>query len=1085
MEIMTLDIIQAMLQCHYKAWQLANGGQKIQKEQIPHSASQLKTSKQIENEKIAHIAWNLVPIYQKPASNNTSKFAKPAEKRLGNLERKATQLLYDIQNILEKENPPPFYQNEHCPECLFQSSCLQKLKEKDCISLLGGMTQKVLAKYHNRGVFSIAQLSYLFKPRRRGRNLKTTGRYLWELKSLALREQKTYVLSPPNLIYSPVRIYIDFEGLPTEKWHYLVGVIICQEGNPDMPFSYWADGKEDEDGIFKNVFSLLNQFPEAPIYHYGSYEPTAIKYIGEKGKNIFKKEIKGFENRMVNLLSLFRTHIYPPTFSNGLKEIAKYIGFNWQEQDANGLLSIQWRRNWEDTKLDIWKTRLMQYNLDDCRALIKVHDWLQMLTANSPAGNVQMVSAMKRHSPFQFHSNNNFSEDFQQINKAAYFDYQRNKIYWKDDKTSLKTPQSNTRKPKQTVSGKGIFVWRPKEVHEVVIAPPLKKCPNCGHRKLYYMKKKFSSKLTDLKFTSTGIKQHIIEHQSGYAKCAKCGKTYKNQDFRRMHYGDNLMAFALNLYVKYNISHEMVSHLIQEQFGIWIGTMYLVQHKKKWWAHWKPEVDYLWQTIFKSPVIHIDETSFKLSKETGYVWVFATSHTVFYHFTFTREPDFLKEWLKEYKGIIVTDFYGGYETLQIKRQKCLIHLIRDLNDDLFKNPFDDEYKKMVFAFGGLLRKIIETIDKYGLKQVHLNKHLPDTEEFYNEYVNIEHHSELSIKCGKRLKKHWDEIWIFLHHDGIPWNNNNAEAAIKAFAQYRHGVNGRGNERGIRDHLEMLSIAQTCRYRNISFLSFLRRKAGIWENVPATVLPGYLPFNQARQYIHRLGFTRRVEWNEWKRMGKRLPFIPSSPEKTYKNKGWIDLHDWLGFSFLPFKEARTYMRKLGLKNRDEYWSWLGSGQRPKNIPYSPEKEYKHTGWIDLGDWLGTGNKGNQKRNKLPYEQAKAYVQALGLKTQHEYFEWRKSDKRPSTIPSSPPIAYPKEFEGWGKFLGTDRIANQKKEYWSYENAKAFLKALNIQSLKQFRVLYSLGIIPKEIPKNPSAYYSKGEIWNGYSEFWGKL
>jgi hypothetical protein len=144
------------------------------------------------------------------------------------------------------------------------------------------------------------------------------------------------------------------------------------------------------------------------------------------------------------------------------------------------------------------------------------------------------------------------------------------------------------------------------------------------------------------------------------------------------------------------MSNEMISRLIQEEFGIWISPMYLVMNKYTWWDKlWQPEAEYVKEIVLKSSVIHIDETQIKLSGESGYVWVFATTHSVFYHYTQARSAGFVAELLKGYKGVIISDFFPGYETLHVKRQKCLIHLIRDLNDDLFKSPFDEEYKAMV------------------------------------------------------------------------------------------------------------------------------------------------------------------------------------------------------------------------------------------------------------------------------------------------------------------------------------------------------------------------------------------------------
>jgi len=588
--------------------------------------------------------------------------------------------------------------------------------------------------------------------------------------------------------------------------------------------------------------------------------------------------------------------------------------------------------------------------LDDCAALMQVYYWLKQLGTDAQQDNVQQVNEMKRVSPYKFHNNPEFGDDFNFINKASYFDYQRTKIYWRNQRGTTPAAILKSQQQKRHL-GRGNVFWKPKKVHEVIIIPPLKKCPFCGTKKLYHTRKTRASRQTDIKFTSTGIKQHVIEYRCGNVKCAKCRKKSSNGNIRKLHYGDNLFAWIINLYVRYHISHELICRLIYEQFGIWMNAVYLITAKQRWWSNWKPEADYLWQIVKNSPVIHIDETTVKLSKERGYVWVFATQHTVFYHFTINREADYLQEWLKDYKGVIITDSFPGYDSIPIKRQKCLIHIIRDLNDDLYKNPFDDEYKAIVVAFGKLLRDIIETIDHYGLQKKHLRKHKKMTERFYKLHIDCIHKSELSVKCTKRLQKHWDELWVFLDHDNVPWNNNNAEAAVKAFAQHRRGVNGQVSAKGISEFLEMLSLAQTCRYRNISFLDFLRRKAGIWDNIQSSDLTKFLPYSQARLFMHKQELYNKEEWILWNSEDKRPHFIPQNPERTYKDKGWRDWDDWLGCPFLPFNKARTYMRKLGLRTRRQYVTWLRNGKRPKFIPPNPEEFYNRIGWNGIGDWLG--------------------------------------------------------------------------------------------------------------------------------------
>jgi predicted RecB family nuclease len=897
-------IIEAMQHCKYKAWRLA-------------------TEKNIDHDYNQYLV--LTPEIQKKE-----------------------KLLADIEALVNG-GPPPFYKIPHCSACKFKNDCHSKLVGRDCISLLPSMSLKSLLKYHNKGITTITQLSYLFKPRRR-RAPNPQSSYLWELKALAIREQKTFVIEPPVLPHTTTAIYLDFEGTSNEQHIYLLGGLIIQESMPDEVFSFWSETKESEQANFNRLFKLFDQYPDAEIYHYGSYESKALKLAVKKSP--FLNYWPSIEKKMVNLLGYLRTHVYPPTYSNGLKDLGNYLNFKWQDAEADGFLSMSWRKQWEETGLDEWKDRLLKYNQDDCKALRVVHQWFLKLASDNQPEDVQQVAQMKKHTPYRLQHNKEFGDDFQLITKASYFDYQRNKIYWRNE-LKKQTPSGSSARERPEQLGQGHMAWKPKKVNEVIITPPLKTCPGCGHNKLYQSHETKSAVLqTDLRFTASGIRTHVTEYRSGTAKCAKCGKKTMNKTLRIMHYGDNLFALVLDCYVNFHISNEMISKLIQEHYHIWVSPMYLVMYKNRWWNKtWAPIAAYIKTIVLNSPVIHIDETTIKLSRESGYVWVFATTHTVFYHYASTREVSFLQKLLKNYKGIIVSDFYPGYETLNVKSQKCLIHLIRDLNDDLFKNQFDPEYNAMVPAFNQLMRRIVETIDKHGLKQSQLHKHIKDTDIFYRGFVERGYKSEVAGKYAKRFKKHWQQLWTFLHHDNVPWNNNNAEAAVKAFAQHRRGVKGQMHVRGITEYLEMLTVAQTCRYRNISFLSFLQKKKGIWENVQPDALPGFLPFEQAKLYVRRLGFERKTQWTTWKQEGKRPSFIPSNPQVTYLKTGWIDWHDWLGFDFLPFIKARTFMRKLHLKDRQAYNAWLASGERPKFIPSLPEKKYKHTGWINLKDWLG--------------------------------------------------------------------------------------------------------------------------------------
>ena len=146
---------------------------------------------------------------------------------------------------------------------------------------------------------------------------------------------------------------------------------------------------------------------------------------------------------------------------------------------------------------------------------------------------------------------------------------------------------------------------------------------------------------------------------------------------------------------------------------------------------------------------------------------------VFFIYKETRKTDFLNELIKNFEGVLISDFYKGYDGLGCQQQKCLGHLIRDINDSVFKYQQNEELKFIANHFSILLRTIVETIDKYGLKKRNLNKHNEDVDKFYRILNTYSFKSEIALRHIKRFEKYREKLFTFLNHDGVPWNNNNA------------------------------------------------------------------------------------------------------------------------------------------------------------------------------------------------------------------------------------------------------------------------------------------------------------------------
>ena len=628
------------------------------------------------------------------------------------------------------------------------------------------------------------------------------------LKALALREGRTYIKSMPTFPDSNIDIFIDFEGLQDENYTYLIGLIITEEGQNRF-FSFWADSQAEEASIFIKMLEIISSLSNFTVYHYGSYEIRALKKMSKKLNETHINTINTLIENSVNVLSIFNSTIYPPTYTNSLKDIAKYVGFSWHSECASGIQSICQRKKWELTGNIVHKDTLLQYNLEDCLALQAVKKWINSIDLNheSDYAEVEKLTNIKGYNWRKV--DEYFLKDFQKVNQLAYFNYQHTKIYIHTNpqikkalKREVKSRKKLTNKPNKTIK---------------IVAQFCKHC-HSNHIKLLVQSKKI---VIDLKFIRDGIKKWVVQYIGGTFYCRDCQKTFSRKNLNKLpKFGDNLMKWSMHQHVQYHMSIDNIVNMLTN-FNIQISSTTIHYFKSCLAKQYEETYQEIKAKLLQGKLIQADETPIKMvNGETGYIWVFATMDSVLYFFRQTRKATFLKSLLEHFTGVLVSDFYSGYDSISCEQQKCLVHLIRDMNLDLFKNQFDEDLKSLVTHFGKLLRKIVETIDTYGLKKKNLNKHNKDVQTFYHSFVDVEYKSELAERYQKRLQRYRNKLFTFLCHDGIPWNNNNAEHAVKAFATHRKQGNTNFTEKSIKNLLVLLSIQQTCKYRKINFLDFL-------------------------------------------------------------------------------------------------------------------------------------------------------------------------------------------------------------------------------------------------------------------------
>lgn len=258
---------------------------------------------------------------------------------------------------------PPVVLNKHCPSCPFRDACLQQAEKEDSLSLLDRMTPKLMRKYHDKGIFTVRQLSHVYRPRRSRKKAKRQVRHSLELQALAIRTGKIHVEHLPEVPRAPVELFVDLEGVPDRGNYYLAGLLVCRDDQAEYE-PFWADDEEGEAAMWSALVERLAAFPEAPIFHYGSYEKKAFvtlaKRYGRGGELV---------DRLVNVASFVYGRVYFPVRSNGLKSLGRFLGAAWTDQRASGLQSLAWRHRWLATRDEQFRQSLLQYNREDCEAI--------------------------------------------------------------------------------------------------------------------------------------------------------------------------------------------------------------------------------------------------------------------------------------------------------------------------------------------------------------------------------------------------------------------------------------------------------------------------------------------------------------------------------------------------------------------------------------------------------------------------------------------------------------------------------------------------------------------------------------------
>ena len=179
-----------------------------------------------------------------------------------------------------------------------------------------------------------------------------------------------------------------------------------------------------------------------------------------------------------------------------------------------------------------------------------------------------------------------------------------------------------------------------------------------------------------------------------------------------------------------------------------------------------------------------------------------------------RSKEAFFDLIDEWKGILVSDGYGVYQTWVNHRQTCLAHLMRTARG------LSEKSHPERAACGRWALKELQGL-------CHMAKDPPSGGQWQAWYARfcrlIGHYRERPDEAGRlarRLQREMASLWVFLCEHGVEATNNRAERSLRFGVLWRKRSGGTDSVKGNHWVERSLSLRQTCRQRGQSTFAVL-------------------------------------------------------------------------------------------------------------------------------------------------------------------------------------------------------------------------------------------------------------------------
>ena len=359
---------------------------------------------------------------------------------------------------------------------------------------------------------------------------------------------------------------------------------------------------------------------------------------------------------------------------------------------------------------------------------------------------------------------------------------------------------------------------RKRDIPTQVIYHAVDNCPDCG-RELSGGWVHDRRQVIEIPNTPVEIIEHVLVAR----RCGVCGKRHipklelSGQVLGKCRFGIRLMSVIASMAIECRMPYRIIKKTLESLYGLKISFGEIAEILHKVAERGQRAYDGLLSEVRGSPVVNADETGWREDGVNGYIWSFSTPSVRYFLYKHSRASAVVKEALgDEFTGALVSDFYGAYNIYEGVKQRCWVHLLRDIKKLVEKHPTNksvvswaDNVKKTYKRAKEVADGDFSQMQRVRARQIFEKRLLA----FATPYLGVKTAPQRVL--AKRIDGFLGELFTFVDMDGVPSENNAAERAVRPAVIARKVSGGSRSAKGSKTKMILMSLFGTWSLRQIN------------------------------------------------------------------------------------------------------------------------------------------------------------------------------------------------------------------------------------------------------------------------------